>query len=43
MRRIENLEMRAVIKYYCKKGKLPKEIHEDFMETLEKESLFIVQ
>ena len=28
------------IKYFCKKGKPPKEIHEVFMETLEKESPF---
>jgi hypothetical protein len=30
--------IRAVIKYLCKKGMCPKEIHEDFMDTLEKES-----
>ena len=30
--------MGAVIKYFCKKGMPPKEIHEDFMETLGKES-----
>ena len=35
---MEKLEIRAVIKYFCKKGMLPKEIHEDFMETLGKES-----
>ena len=29
---------RTVIKYFCKKGLPPKEIHEDFMETLGKES-----
>ena len=28
------------IKYLCKKGITPKEIHEDFMETLGKESPF---
>ena len=28
----------AVIKYLCKKGMFPKEIHEDFMETPGKES-----
>ena len=33
------LEIRAVIKYFCKKGMSPKEIHEDFMETIGKESL----
>ena len=32
------LEIRAVIKYFCKKGMPPKEIHEDFMETVGKES-----
>ena len=36
---METLEIRAVIKYFCKKGIPPKEIHEDFMETLGKESL----
>ena len=35
---MEKLEIRAVIKYFCKKGKPPMEIHEDFMETLWKES-----
>ena len=30
--------MRAVIKYLCKKGMTPKEIHEDFMKTLGNES-----
>ena len=34
------LEIRAVINYICKKGMFPKEIHEDFMETLGKESPF---
>ena len=40
MRRIckmEKLEIRAVIKYLCKKGMPPKDIHEDFMVTLGKE------
>ena len=37
--KMEKLEIRAVIKYFCKKGMPPKEIHEDFMETLGKESL----
>ena len=32
------LEIRAVIKYFCKKGMPPKEIHGDFIETLGKES-----
>ena len=36
--KIETLETRAVIKYFCKKGMHPKEIHEDFMETLVMES-----
>ena len=31
-------KVRAVIKYLFKKGMSPKEIHEDLMETLEKES-----
>ena len=35
---MEKLEIRAVIKYFCKKGMPTKEIHEDFMETLGKES-----
>ena len=35
----DNMEkVKAVIKYLCKKGMAPKEIHEDFMETLGKES-----
>ena len=38
MRHIPTLEIRAVIKYFCKKGMPSKEIHEDFMETLLKES-----
>ena len=36
--KIEKLEIRAVIKYFSKKGTLSKEIHEDFMEPLGKES-----
>ena len=35
---IKKLEIIAVIKYSCKKGIPPKEIHEDFMEALWKES-----
>ena len=35
---MEKLEIKAVIKYFCKKRMPPKEIHEDFMETLGKES-----
>ena len=38
--KMEKLEIRAFIKYFCKKGMHPKEIHEDFMETLGKESPF---
>ena len=38
--KMEKLEIRAVIKYFCKKGMPPKEIHEYFMETLGKGSLF---
>ena len=36
--KMEKLEIRAVIKYFCKKGMPPKEIHEDFMETVGKKS-----
>ena len=36
--KMEKLEIRAVIKYFCKKGMPTKEIPEDFMETLGKES-----
>ena len=35
---MEKLEIRVVIKYFCKKGMPPKEIHEYFTETLGKES-----
>ena len=35
--KMEKLEIRVVINYFCKKGMPPKEIHEDFMETLGKE------
>ena len=35
---MEKLEIRAVIKYFCKKGMPPKEIHEYFFETLGEES-----
>ena len=35
---MEKLEIRAVIKYFCKRGMPPKGIHEDSMETLGKES-----
>ena len=36
--KMEKLKIRAVIKYFCKKGKPPKEIREDVIETLGKES-----
>ena len=35
--KMEKLEIRAVIKYFCKKGMPPKEIHENFMQSLGKE------
>ena len=38
MCKIERLEIRAVIKYFCKKVMSPKENHEDFMETFGMES-----
>ena len=34
------VEVRAVIKYRCKMRMSPKEIHEEFIETLGKESPF---
>ena len=36
--KLEKVEIRAVINYFYQKGMPPKEIHEDFMETLGKES-----
>ena len=36
--KMKKLEIRAVIKYFCKKGMPPNKIHDDFMETLGKES-----
>ena len=36
--KMEKPEIRAVVKYFCKKRMPPKEIHEDFIETLGKES-----
>ena len=36
--KMEKVEVRAVIQYLCNKGMSPKEIHEDFMKTLGKES-----
>ena len=35
--KMEKMETGAVTKYFCNKGMHHKEIHEDFMETLEKE------
>ena len=35
---MEKIEIRTIIKYFCKKEMPPKEIHEVFMETLGKES-----
>ena len=32
-------EVKAVIKYFCKKGMFPKEIHADFIKTFGNESL----
>ena len=39
--KIDKLEIRAVSKYFCKKGMPPKEIHEDFMENLAMESALL--
>ena len=36
--KIEKFEIRAAIKYFCKKAIHPKEVHEDFMKTLRNES-----
>ena len=36
--KLEKLEIRTVIKYFCKKRMPNKEIHEDFMETVGNES-----
>jgi hypothetical protein len=35
---MEKVEIRAVNKYLCKKGMSPKDIHDDFMDTLWKKS-----
>ena len=37
--KMEKLEIRVVVKYFCKKEIPFKEIHEGYMETLRKESL----
>ena len=36
--KMEKLDIRVVINYFCKKGMSPKEVHEDFLETLGKKS-----
>ena len=36
--KMEKVEVRAVIKYLCKKGMTPTEVHEDFMKPLGNES-----
>ena len=36
--KMEELEIKAVIKFFCQKGMHPKGIHEDFIESLGKES-----
>ena len=36
--KMDQVEVRAVIKYLCKKGMTPKEINEDFMKTFWNES-----
>ena len=41
--KMEKLELRAVIKNFCKKGMPPKKIHDDFMEILGKDLFFIAQ
>ena len=33
-----NVEVKAVIKYFCKNGMYPKEIHDNFIKTLWDES-----
>ena len=38
--KMEKLEIRAFIKYFCRKGMHFKENHKDFMETLREESSF---
>ena len=41
--KMENLEIRAVIKYFCTNAMPPREIHEYFMKTLRKECFFLQQ
>ena len=31
--KMEKLEIRVVIKYFCKKGMPPRKIHEDFIDS----------
>ena len=38
--KLEKPEIRTIIKNFCKKGMSPKEIHENFMETLWKRSRY---
>ena len=38
MEKLEILAVIMVINYFCKKGMPPKEMHQDFMETLGKET-----
>ena len=40
---MDKVEVRAVIKYFCKKGMSPKEIHDKFIKTLGNESPFYVR
>ena len=40
---MEKLEIRAVIKFFCKKGMPRREIHKEFMEPLGRSLLLIVQ
>ena len=40
---MDKLEIRAVIKYFCKKGMPPREMHEEFIEPLGRSLLLIVQ
>ena len=35
---MDKVEARAVIKYFCKKGISPREIHDDFIKTIGDES-----
>ena len=37
---MQKVEVRAVIKYFCKKGMSPKEIHDNFIKSLGDESSY---